>query len=149
MTVSSCDGSFVPEDVARVLDKTAHQYRSFPGHYNPSYEVRAADARRQRKADEETRVVRALMMLAARTGTVETAAVGGVADRAAEGDGDSAEAARIAREHGFDTGRLIAMRSLARARAVPLETVLRAALRGDLRRIVELPSRPSGGDTAS
>jgi hypothetical protein len=94
--------------VATVLDKIAWMYRSHPTVYNPSLETRAADALRQRKADEETRVVRALMLLAGRSGSYETAAVGGLADRAADDDADSAEAARIAREHGFDTGRLIA-----------------------------------------
>lgn len=58
-------------------------------------------------------------------------------------DEDPAE--KLARDHGWDDGRLVAMRGLAASRGVSLERVLRAALRGGLREVVELPSgnRPS------
>ena len=56
---------------------------------------------------------------------------------------ESAEALRLIRDHGFDRShRLVALRSLVRSRGVPLEDVLRAALRGDLRWIVLLPAIP-------
>lgn len=56
------------------------------------------------------------------------------------------EALEIAFKHGIDGLRLRAFDSLARSRGIGLDVVLRAALRGDLREIVLLPSRsPQGG----
>lgn len=135
MTTYGCDGGFVPEDVADVLDRIGARYRAFPGYYHPSYEARAADARHQRQRDVEDRVVKALATCARRAGDEEHAVL-----RSLENRGDDAdEAARIAREQGWDDGRLIALRGLAAARGVDVETVIRAALKGELRDIVKLP----------
>jgi len=141
MTYSNCDGSFIEEHVAAALDRVAHDYRSFPGFYNPSPETRAADGRRQRKVDEEEdRVLRALLMLASRAGDVETATVPGErANRRDTGDHDLDEAVRIADAHGWNDLRMVAFKGLAKSRGLPLEAVLRAALRGELRKVVELP----------
>jgi len=138
MTTYGCDGGFVPEDVAAVLDAIGARFRAFPGYYHPSYEARAADARHQRQRDVEDRVVQALVAVAGRAGAEEHAVL-----RSLENRGDDAdEAARIAREQGWDDGRLIALRGLAASRGVGVEVVIRAALRGELRAVVELPPAP-------
>ncbi len=138
MTTYGCDGGFVPEDVAAVLDAIGARFRAFPGYYHPSYEARAADARHQRQLDVEERVVRALVKVAGRAGDEEHAVLRSLENRGDEDD----EAARIAREHGWDDGRLIALRGLAASRGVDLSVVIRAALRGELRAVVELPPAP-------
>jgi hypothetical protein len=79
--------------------------------------------------------VRALLEVASTCGSEERAAFLGSEQRGEPED----EADRIAREHGFTHDRLIALRGLARSRGVDLETVLRAALRGELRSVVERP----------
>jgi hypothetical protein len=61
------------------------------------------------------------------------------------GHDDEDEADRIAREHGFSSDRLIALRGLARSRGVELDVVLRHALSGELRAIVERPPARPGG----
>ncbi len=139
MTTYGCDGGFVPEDVAAVLDAVGARFRAFPGYYHPSYEARAADARHQRQRDVENRVVRALVKVAGRAGAEEHAVLRSLDEN--RGDEDD-EAARIAREHGWDDGRLIALRGLAASRGVDVETVIRAALKGELRAVVELPPAP-------
>ena len=63
-------------------------------------------------------------------------------DRAAWNAESDREALRIAASHGIDGTRLRAYDGLARSRGVGLDVVLRAALRGDLRDVVILPSRP-------
>lgn len=85
-----------------------------------------------------TVVVRALLVVAEKSGTHEQAAFSIGIERRDLSD----EAARIAADHGFGPDRLIAMRGLARTRGVELEVVLRAALRGDLYETVRLPPRP-------
>ncbi|MBA2509570.1 MAG: hypothetical protein H0V32_12875 [Nocardioidaceae bacterium] len=67
-----------------------------------------SDGRRQRKVDEEERVLKALLMLASRTGDVETATVSGERANRDAGDHDLAEAVRIASEHGWNDLRLVA-----------------------------------------
>lgn len=89
----------------------------------------------------EDRIVAALVTVANRnTDIIERAAfwISGWGDHGQDVD----EAARIAREHGFDECRLTAMKSLARSRDIELADVLRAALRGDLRDIVRKPPAP-------
>ena len=129
---SACDGRLIPE---RMVDFHEHQQDAHRQHAH----LRDLDTRiRLHRAEAAQRredvTVRALVVVANRCGAVEFAAhIGG------EHRGDEDEAARIAREHGFDAGRLVAFRGLARSRGVPLEAVLRAALRGELRRVVERP----------
>ena len=48
----------------------------------------------------------------------------------------------VAAEHGVEAARISAYRSLARSRGLTLEQVLRAAFRGELREVVELPPVP-------
>ncbi len=88
-----------------------------------------------------TRIVRALLAFAGRSGNVEHAAF----SRGVQSRDLPDEAARIAADHGFGPDRLIAMKGLARSRGVELEVVLRAALRGTLREIVELPAVTGDG----
>lgn len=90
------------------------------------------------RAATEERVIRALVRAAEIAPDIELAAFGTPEVRA--DDEESAEALRLAHDHGFDTARLVPLKSLARSRAVPLEDVLRAALRGELRSIVERPA---------
>ncbi len=52
-------------------------------------------------------------------------------------DEDPAE--RLARQHGWDDHRLVALRGLAASRGLSLEHVLRAAMRGALRQVVLIP----------
>ena len=91
-------------------------------------------------------VVRALLAVAGRTGSIEYAALSRGSNRSEPVD----EAARIAADQGFDDTRLIAFRGLARSRGIDLADVLRAALKGELRSVVELPAvnkkRPEGED---
>ena len=87
---------------------------------------------------DEDRVVAALLRLAERFGSDERAAYVPPEIQAAESDADR-EAERIARDHGITSSRLVPLRSLAVSRNVPLETVLRAWMRGDLASIVRLP----------
>ncbi len=54
-------------------------------------------------------------------------------------DESDAEGLRLAAEHGVDPTRIAAYRSLAHSRGLDLEQVLRAAFRGELREVVELP----------
>jgi len=54
----------------------------------------------------------------------------------------------IAAEHGVSAGQVSAYRSLGKSRRLCLDEVLRAAFRGELRDVVELPvaeRRPRGG----
>lgn len=84
------------------------------------YEARKAMIAHEREQRGEDAVVEALLRRA--QGTVEL----------------RGEAERLVENHHL-AAILPAMRSLARARDVDLETVLRAMLRGELRSIVELP----------
>ena len=52
---------------------------------------------------------------------------------------DDREGLRVAHDHGIDPLRVSAMWSLAKSRGLALDEVLRAALRGELRQVVELP----------
>ncbi len=102
---------------------------------------RLQDLSTRRRLHREGVVVRALMTVAGRSGNIEQAAFRlGVESRDFPD-----EAARLAAEHGFGPDRLIAMKGLARSRGVELEVVLRAALRGTLREIVELPAVTGDG----
>jgi len=101
--------------------------------------------RLRREAHERANVdavVRALVAVAGRSGSIEYAAVSLGANRSDLPD----EAARIAHDHGFSTDRLVAMKGLARSRGIDLAVVLRACLGGELRSIVEMPAvnRPEG-----
>lgn len=98
----------------------------------PDAETRRRRYYEDRAAEREDTVVRALLTVAARTTAVEFAAVG-----AERRNADEDEAERIAADHGFSRDRMAAFRGLARSRGVELEVVLRAALRGELRSIVE------------
>jgi hypothetical protein len=51
---------------------------------------------------------------------------------------DESEADRLIREHGIRDELVIPLTSLARSRGVPLELVLRAWMRGDLRDVVRM-----------
>jgi len=54
----------------------------------------------------------------------------------------------IAADHGVSAGQVSAYRSLGKSRGLCLDEVLRAAFRGELRQVVELPvaeRRPRGG----
>jgi len=93
--------------------------------------------RKDHDHETENRLVAALVTLADRLGDEERAVILQAESRN-DADKDD-EAARIVREHGFSPDRLVALRGLARSRDVALETVLRAALRGELREIVKLP----------
>jgi len=88
--------------------------------------------------DVESRLVAALVTVAGRLGDEERAVLAQAESRNGDPDDDD-EATRIVREHGFSPDRLVALRGLARSRDVELEVVLRAALRGDLRAVVEMP----------
>ena len=46
----------------------------------------------------------------------------------------------IAHEHGIDPGRISAYKSLAKSRNLTLEQCLRAAFRGELRQVIDLPT---------
>ena len=82
-------------------------------------------------------VLAAAVRLAGEVGDKECASLGWrVEFRSAK----SREAERLIREHGIAPERLPAYRSLAESRGVPLETVLRAWMRGDLRDIVTMPT---------
>jgi len=85
---------------------------------------------------EEARAVSALVALWSRLGTEERADL----LPAGPEPGDDAEGLRIAADHGIDPMRLSAFRSLARSRNLALDQVLRAAFRGELREVVELPA---------
>jgi len=118
------DGGFVSEEVCATLDRIAW--------LTPRHDPLRDPETRQRLHYEDV-AVRALLEVASTCGSEERAAFLGSEHRGAHED----EAERIAREHGFTTDRLTAFRSLARSRGVELETVLRAALRGELRSVVE------------
>ena len=122
------EGRFVSEKEAAARDEQAWREGS----------LRLLDPEARRRLDlavqAEQRVLAALLDVAERCGSEER-----MAFFTGEFRGKETEADRIAREHGFGQARLIAMKSLARQRGVGLEVVLRAALRGDLRSIVELP----------
>jgi len=90
-------------------------------------------------ADEE-RAISALVALAARLPREERADLIPTVSPAPE---DDTEGLRLAHEHGVDAQRLIAYRGLAHSRGVPLSSVLRAAFRGELRDIVNLPEQRS------
>ena len=127
-----CNGQFVPEDVAAVFDEMAHVSRSH--RYLDDLETR----KRLHYAEQrENLVIEALLTVAERSGAEERAAFFPATHRSDKSD----EATRIAADHGFGPDRLVAMKSLAHHRGVELETVLRAALRGDLRSIVMLPDQ--------
>lgn len=55
-------------------------------------------------------------------------------------DEDDLEGLRLARDHGVDPTRLAAYRSLGRSRGLCLGDTLRAAMRGELRDVVEIPA---------
>jgi len=99
-------------------------------------ESRVHNAERRR----EDVVVRALVEVANRCGDVEHAAR--VPGEYRGDEDDESKSMRLVHDHGFDVARLTAFRGLARSRDVALEAVLRAALRGDLRTIVELRAVP-------
>ncbi len=131
-TTAACDGRLIPPWLVEYHERMqrAHQPHRFL--LDLGTRIRLHRAETAQRSEDVT--VRALVVVANRCGDVEFAAhVGG------EHRGDEDAAARIAREHGFDAGRLVAFRGLARSRGVPLADVLRAALRGELRRVVERP----------
>ena len=125
-----CDGRFVLEHMVDFHDQMQVADRCY--HWLMDYDTRV---QRHRSATRENTVLRALLTVAARSGDEERAAFFPAAHRNEQPD----EAGRIAADHGFGPDRLIAMKGLARSRGVGLETVLRAALRGEFRSIVELP----------
>jgi hypothetical protein len=85
---------------------------------------------------EECTAVDALLKFAERTrGRPEGAA----AAPSWSDDEDAAEGLRLAEDHGVSAARISAYRSLARSRGLTLEQVLRAAFRGELRDVVQLP----------
>lgn len=106
-------------------------------------QIRAHHAETAQRRQREDATVRALVTVAERSGNVECAAF---LRRVEHRDDFPDEAARIAHDHGFSSDRLIAFRGLAQSRGVDLADVLRAALRGELRRVVELPSDRRPGD---
>ena len=125
--VRGCNGAVVPDRIVDFYDAMAVQHRNY---------AHLDDLETRRQLYAEDIVVRALATVADRAGTEERSAFGGPQEFRAKHD----EADRIARDHGFGPDRLIAMKGLARSRDVDLETVLRAALRGELRSIVALPA---------
>ncbi len=122
---TGCDGRFVPDEVVDYHDGMQVAHRQFAHLDDRAHRVRL---------HREDVVLRSLMKVAARMGSEERAVVIPAGDIRG-----LPEAERIAAEHGFSEDRLIAMRGLARSRGVELEVVLRAALRGELRSIVQLP----------
>ncbi len=121
------DGRFVSEEEAAVRDEVTWRSGS----------IRLLDPETRHRmsvaARAEQRVMDALLTVADRCGDDEQASFFSGWRR-----GKETEADRIAREHGFGQDRIVAMKGLARWAGVPLETVLRAALRGELRSVVEL-----------
>ncbi len=129
---SACDGRPIPPWLAAFHERM--QRAHLPHSYLLDLDTRIRLHRAETAQRRDDATVRALVVVANRCGDVEFAAhVQG------EHRGDEDEAARIAREHCFDAGRLSAFRGLARSRGTTLEEVLRAALRGELRRVVERP----------
>ncbi len=135
---SNCDGGFISEEMAAYFDRLAHDMKPY------RYLLKDPEQRKQLHMDQaaravEDRVVRAALRVAARCGDLELAAFRPVEIRSADGDPDEEAAERLAARHGFDPGRLTALRGLARSRDVTMETVIRAALKGELLQVVLLP----------
>jgi len=86
---------------------------------------------------QEDRAVAALVALASKLPREERADFRPRAE--SDPDDPDAEGLAVAADHGIDPARLTALRSLARSRGLNLEQVLRAAMRGELRDVVELP----------
>jgi len=125
--VVGCDGRPVADFLWDFHERMAEPYRA------PYASGRGPAKRSDADTDE---LVGALLVVAGRLGDEERATIPFLERR---GDDPDDAAARIVAEHGFSDLRLQAFRGLARSRNVDLETVLRAALRGALREIVELP----------
>lgn len=126
---AACDGTILSDEQVDFHDRMRAAWQAY--RWLDDHETR-------RRLHREDVAVRALVRATEAAGDLELAAFDTPEHRA--GDEDTAEAMRLARDHGFDSTRLIALRGLARSRGVPLEDVLRAALRGELRSIVERPA---------
>jgi len=132
---SACDGRPIPPWLAAFHD---HQQRAhLPHRYLLSLDTRIRLHRAKAAERSEDRLVKAILLVANRLGEVEHAAH--VQGELRAEDEDEAAARRLIRGHHFDPARVTALRGLARSRGCSLEVVLRAALRGTLRQVVELP----------
>jgi len=131
-----CDGGVIDPMIWDFHERAAQPFRApYASGRGPT----------KRSAAETDRLVGALLTVAGRLGDEERATIPLLERR---GDDPDDEATRIVAEHGFSDLRLQAFKRLARARGVDLEVVLRAALAGNLRSIVELPAQrePSAAD---
>ncbi len=124
-----CDGDVIDPMIWDYHERMAQPYRA-------PYSAGRPPAKRD--AAEIDRLVSALLTVAGRLGGEERATVPFLERR---GDDPDDAAARLVAEHGLSGLRLQAFRGLAKSRGVGLEVVLRAALRGALREIVELPEQ--------
>jgi len=89
-------------------------------------------------------VLAAALRLADEIGDEERRGASSIAWRVEFRSDESREAERLIREHGLPLDSIPAYRRLAQSRGVPLEDVLRAWMRGDLRDIVTLPAASQG-----
>ncbi|MBA2700039.1 MAG: hypothetical protein H0U61_14970 [Nocardioidaceae bacterium] len=105
----------------------------------------ALRARWQQARADDDQLVAVLLRRADDLGSEERAVLPAFERRDDEDPGE-----RLARDHGWhDDHRVVAMRALATSRGISLERTLRAAMRGDLRSIVELPPVERRAETAT